>query len=1159
MFSNSIDWALKNPLAVLLLAAALAGYGTHAFLQVNVEAYPDPAPAIIEVVARFPGASAEEVERQVTIPLEVALAGMPGLTDTRSQSLFELGHIRSQFDYDTDHVRARQEVINRLPLADLPPGVEARISPQSPTGEIFRYRLVNPRDSQGQPIYNLNDLKALQDWTIERRLRRIPRVAGVTSFGGTVKRYEIHPDPGRMQRYHVSLQQIKDAVSESNSNVGAEYVVQGEAVQVVRSLGLVGEGRDPADQAMALADPIAARDLLRSEEQRRIRELRQIVLTVTNNVPVRLDDIVEGGPLMPGEKYSPRGIVVGHQTRLGRVRFSRSPAAAAGLGSSSWDEDNDIIQAVVLLRKGEESLPALRDINALVEEFNTTPGRLLPGVKIEPFYDRTQLIDVTSQTVQGNLLAGMALVVVILLMFLNNVRSALIVAINIPLALLFAFSVLYLRGKSANLLSIGAVDFGIIVDSSVIMVENTYRHLTSGLHADLPWEERIARASREILRSLFFSTAIMVCAFLPLFTMTGPEGQLFGPMAQTYALALGGALLLALLLSPVLCSLLLRSVKPRAENWFIRRLQSRYLLQLRWCLSHRVLTLAVFAAVVAVTVAALPLMGREFMPELEEGNIWVQAALPLNSSLAESSNRLREVCENMQRYPEIETIVGQVGRPDDGTDPAGFYSAEIFLPLKPQDEWPIPPGHDRPRTKEELIEDLDRQVRSTVIGATWNFSQNIRNMVLEATSGVRGENSVKIIGPDLETLESISERVSQALRSVPGIEDVGVYRILGQTNLVFSPDRGKCALWGVSVDDLQGVIGTAVGGRSVSQMIEGERSFDITVRWPEALRSNETAILNIPVEVGNNLVIDSASPGIAPTTITGASGGPSPLGARVHMPPITGSASNGAMNDLTQVPRRRIIDLVTPRNSQGQADPQGSFLQLGASDIYREQGRRLIAVKFDVRHRDLASAVTEARQKTASLVPAPYQLEWSGEFQNMQQAEARLKIVIPLACALIFVLLYCMFRSLIDVLLVFSSVVAICCGGFWALILTHTNFSISAAVGFISIFGVAVMNGLLLVSSCHQNRLAGMNVEHAILRAAKNRLRPMMMTTLTAIFGLLPAALSTRIGAQSQQPLAIVVIGGMLAALVLNRYLIGVLYAVFRKGMPAEGAAGLAE
>jgi cobalt-zinc-cadmium resistance protein CzcA len=1164
MIKNLISWALHSRLVVILLAMALLIFGIYSFRAVNVEAYPDPAPPIVEVVAQYPGASAEEIERQVTIPLEVALAGMPGLKYTRTQSMFELCHIRNQFDYSVEDQAAKQEVINRLQFVQLPPGVIPQISPESPTGEVFRYVLVNPKDSQGRPIYSLNDLKSLQDWTLERLLRRVPRIIDVASYGGTVKRYEIQPDPARLQRYGITLAQLKNAITNSNANIGAEYIFKGETVQVVRSLGLIGQGEDPMDNAMVMTDPIAARNYLRRDELRRIREIRQIVLATADNVPIRVDDVVAGGPVRNGEETGKQGVIVSHQTRLGRAMFSVPEKDARGReivdarGNRIWDEDGDVIQGIVLLRKGEDTLPALRDVNALIDELNHTPGRLLPGVQILPYADRTQLIHVTTETVRENLLVGMGLVIVVLLMFLGNVRSALIVAINVPLALLFAFAVLFLRGKSANLLSIGAVDFGIIVDSSVIMVENIYRHLTSGLDGKLPIVERIVQASGEIQRSLVFSTLIMVCAFLPLFTMAGPEGKIFGPMADTYAFALGGALLLAVTLSPVLCSLLLGRLQPKPESFLVRWMQSSYLRGLQRALRHRWIVMAACGGMVAVTAMIAPWLGREFMPELDEGNIWIQATLPMKSSLDESCQRCMVATDIMKRYPEVELLLCQVGRPDDGTDPSNFFNAEFYLPLKPVSQWPILPGHTRRRSKQEIIDALDRELSHVMLGVDWNISQNIRNMVMESLSGVRGENSVKIIGPDLAGLERVADKVSKALGGVPGVFDVGVYHIMGQSNLTFPIDRGKCAQWGVSVADAQDVIATAVGGKALNQMIEGERSFDITLRWPAALRADEEAILNIPLEVPNNSVTSSPTPTLGTTLLGGGASGPSTIGSSTNMPALVGSASGGALNDLTRTPHRRLGDVITPLNSAGRAGGEASLVQPGASDIYRDQGQRLIAIKFDVRGRDLAGAVADAQRKVAPLIAPPYRVEWAGEFHEMHEAEGRLLIVIPLSIALVAILLYMTFRSLTDIVLVLSNVVTMVCGGIWALLLTHTVFSISAAVGFISIFGVAVMDAILQVSSFHRARLEGKPMEEAVVHGSMLRLRPIMMTALTAIFGLMPAALSTRIGAQTQRPLAIVVMGGMIVALAVNRYLTPVLYSVLRKAPPAPDAGGVA-
>jgi cobalt-zinc-cadmium resistance protein CzcA len=1173
MVRKLIEWAVNSALIVVLLALGLAGFGIYAFNHVNVEAYPDPAPAIIEVIAQYPGFSAEEVERRVTIPLEVTLAGMPGLTYTRSKSLAGLSHLRNQFAYGVDYNTARQEVINRLQFVqNLPVNVYPQISPFTPTGELIRYTLDGPKDPHGRDIYSLIDLKSLQDWTVERALRRVPRIAGVSSFGGMVKRYEIHPDPDRLKRYGITLQQFQNAVSNSNANIGASHLRQGPIAMNVRGIGLLGRGQDPMVQAMAMNSPYAAARYLRHEEEQRLREIRAIVVATVNNVPVRVEDLTSGGPvsIANASGSSPLGVVVGHQPRLGRVSVCRPQYDEQGNilrddnGNVVWIDEEDKVQGIVLKRKNEDTLPALDKAKEKIDELNA--GGLLSGVRIVPHFDLTGLIHVTTETVRENLFLGMLLVIVVLFMFLSNVRSALIVALNIPLALLFAFSVLFLRGKSANLLSIGAVDFGIIVDSSVIMVENIYRHISTGEYAELPLKERIIRACYEVERPLFFSTAIMVFAFIPLFTMQGPEGQIFGPMADTYAFALAGALLLALTVAPVMCLLFFKNLKPSEDNWLVRRLKRNYLWQLERCLNHRLLTLLLFAALTAATIALLPFLGREFMPQLEEGNLYIRGTFPINAALEEVADKSRRARQILRSYPEVALVASQVGRPDDGTDPTGFYNAEFSIPLHPSKDWPALVERPRwlrwlgprPRTKLELIEAMNQQMHRELPGVDWNFSQYIRDNVMESLSGVKGDNSVKIIGPDLDELEKLADQAKAILDTVPGLENVAVFSIKGQPNLEFTVDRNKCKYWNVSVADVENAIAIAVGGQALTQMVEGEKTFDVALRWPEHLRGNEQAILDIPIEATNNTVTPGYVPSTPQTPVTGPSVGVNPLGTNLPMPSLWGNLFNAALTNVASVPRLRLAQLVTPVNEAGQPDPHGKFLRSGASTIYREQGKRFIAVKFSVRGRDLASAVAEAQEKTAHLFHGAYHAEWSGEFQEMLEAEHRLMYIIPLSLAAIFSLLYLAFHDLVDALLVFSNVVALCLGGVWALLLTGTNFSISAAVGFISIFGVAIMDGLLLVSYFNHLRVQGLPLREAILQGAEKRVRPVMMTALTAIFGLLPAALSTRIGAQTQRPLAIVVVGGMVTTLFLTRYLMPVLYSFYGHREPPASAGSLA-
>jgi cobalt-zinc-cadmium resistance protein CzcA len=1178
-----IHWALHNPLVVILIVIGWAAVGVYAFVNVNVEAYPDPAPAIVEVVAQYPGASAEEVERQVSVPLEVAFAGMPGLTMTRSKSLFGLSHIRNQFEYGRNFWECRQEVLNRLNslTQPLPAGVIPQISPQNPIGEIYRYTLKSPKDRYGRDVYTLNDLKALQDWVLEREFRRVPHVMDVTSTGGTIKRYEVHPDPDRLKRYGVTLNQLQTALSNSNQNVGADLMKQGDIVLNVRSVGLYGGGLDPVEQVLGLKDPFQAAARLREEENRRIHEIRQIVIASVNNRPVRIDHIVEGGPLGPGEPLGVQGVVVGHQTRLGRVSLSKpvdtnDPTAphvlSGGDRNRGWRDEPDKVQCIVLLRSGDQTIPAVQAVKEKVAELNDPAnGRMLPGVQMEPYYDRDDLVHVTTETVEENLLLGMALVTVVLLMFLSNIRTALIVAINIPLALLFAFTVLFFRGKSANLLSIGAVDFGIIVDSSVIIVENIYRHLSAGEYAELPLRERILRASREVERPLLFSTAIMVCAFIPLFTMRGPEGQLFGPMADTYAFALMGALLLAVMLSPVLCSLLFRNFKPIHDNFLVRFLRSRYLWRLTLCLKYRWVTLAVMGSLIVLTVCLLQQLGQEFMPQLEEGNLWITATFPLNASMERVAADIDQARAVIASYPEVKVLVPAIGRPDDGTDPTGYYRVEIFAPLKPMKEWPravevggwrsLFYGGSRQRTKEELTVAMNQELRDLFPGVDWNFSQYIRDNVTEALAGVKGDNAVKIFGPDLNKLEQLAAEVKNRLEQVHGIEEVGIFSIMGQSNLEFRVDLDKCAKWGVSAADVNNLIQCAVGGKAQTQMVEGEKLFDVTLRWPERYRGSETSILDMQVDISNNQVVPVAGPGFSPA----------PAGSGVAPPSTSGSLVNTA-NPLSNTPRRQLRDLVSPVGRNGAPDYKGTFERAGASTIYREQGKRMIAVKFNVRGRDLGSTVAEAKENTADLFQVPYRDVWDGEFNEMGKAQKRLLFIIPLSLGLIFVLLYLAFHSLLDAVVVFSNVIDLSMGGIWALLLTGTPFSISAAVGFVSLFGVAIMDGLLMISSFHAYRAQGLPLQEAILKGAGNRVRAVTMTALTAILGLLPAALALRpawdssgalrwvepIGSQTQRPLAIVVVGGMLTTLFLTRYLMPVLYSFYGHREPPAGAERLA-
>jgi heavy metal efflux system protein len=1166
MVRKLIGWALDNPLVVILLAVFLAVIGVGSFLNVNVEAYPDPAPAIVEVIALFPGASAEEVERQVTIPLEVTFAGMPGLKKINSKSLFGLSDLKMTWHYGSEYTyqTARQEVINRLATISqpLPNGVTPAISPESPTGEIYRYVLKVPKDASGRELYTLNDIKAMQDWVLEREFRRVPRIVDVSSFGGTVRRYEVQPDPDRLRRYGITLGQLQATLANSNATVGGDYINPGQVAKTVRSVGLFGGGVDPVNKVLGLKSPSAAASILRAEELRRIREIRGLVIASVNNQPIRVEDVVEGGRLAPDQLPGEKGVVVSNQTRLGRIGYwradrERSSGSPLSLADVGHDED-DRVTCIVLLRKGEETMPALKDVEAKVRQINDpASGRMLPGTEIETYYDRTDLLKITTETVTENLCLGVALVVTILFMFVNNIKTAIIVAINIPLALLFAFSMLYVRGKSANLLSIGAVDFGIIVDSSVVVVENIYRNLASGNYPDLPIKERILRFVHEIDHALVYSVLIMVCAFVPLFAMTGPEGQLFAPMAQTYAFSLAGALVLAVTLTPVLCMLLFKRFKPVEENLLVRALKFRYLWKLRLCLRFPKTTCVVMAFLIGGTACLIPQLGREFMPELEEGNLYLRGIGPLNMNLEHQVAIAKQARAIIASYPEVESIATQSGRPDDGTDTEGFYSGEYFVPLRPQKDWPklVPAtgwrrwiwGPMRARTKREVVDAMNDDLERLIPGVTWNFSQNIRDNVMEALSGIKGDNSLKIFGHDIDQLELLAEKAKNIMKDIPGIANVGIFHARGQSHLEFRVDPEKCQKWGVMTADVNNVVSSAMGARAMSSMVEGEKLFDISVRWPKWRRTDETSILDIPVDIINNSVVLAQGSGFTPN----ASGHALP-------PPAVAGTLADTSNPISSTPRIRLGDLVTPVGADYAPDPSGRFNRAGASTIYRENGKRMIAIKFSVRGRDLGSAVDEAKARTKDLFQIPYEAVWSGEFEQMEEANGRLLWIIPLSLGLIFILLYAAFRSVLDTIVIFSNVFDVAVGGIWSLYLTGTNFSVSAAVGFVSLFGIAIMEGLLLISYFNALRAEGLPVHDAIIQGSLKRVRPVMITAMTAILGLLPAALSTKIGGQTAQPLAIVVVGGMTVTLFLDRYLMPVLYSFYGHREPPAGSGSMA-
>ena len=1035
-----IGFALRQRVLVLFVFLASLVAGAVAFTRLNIEAYPDPVPPLVDVITQNPGHSAEEIERYITIPLEVQLAGIPHLTTMRTISLFGLSDIKLQFTYDYTYEEAEQKVLNRLAqLSPLQNNAQPQISPWSPIGEIMRYKLVGP------PGYSVTDLKTLQDWLLQRRFKAIPGVIDVVGFGGKTKAYEVSIDLPKLQAYGLTLPQVVQTLSNSNINVGGQTIDISQQSAVVRGLGLITT----------------------------LDDIRNTMLTQQAGAPVLVSDIAE--------------VAIGHQPRLGIV---------------GQDDEDDIVEGIVLMRRGEQSLPTIRRIEAEIDKINTT-GVLPPGVQIERIYDRTDLIGVTTRTVLHNMLLGMVLVFLLQWLSLGNLRSAIIVAATIPFALFFAVGMLVIRGDSANLLSVGAVDFGLIVDATVIMVENIYRHLAQlpvgTARRRRPGRWKIAGelaiifdAAREVSRSIFFAAAIIIAGFVPLFTLSGVEGHIFAPMSKTYAYAIAGGLLATFTVTPALSAFLLPGRVEDAETWVIRALRQIYRPILELSLANRTLTLGIGVVVILATLLSVRSLGLEFLPKLEEGNLWIRATMPSSVSLDAGNAYVNRIRNIIGAYPEVVTVISQQGRPDDGTDATGFFNAEFFVPLKPEHEWPS--GVD----KEKLTKDLSEKLRDAFAGIEFNFSQYIEDNVEEAVSGVKGENSVKLLGNDLKVLTATAEKIRAAMAAVPGVTDLAVFTSLGQPTVQIDIDRAKAARYGLTPGDINTTVQIAIGGQGAGDLYQrgSDRHFPMRVRLAPRYRQSLETIRNITVGAQN------------------------PGGSGVVQIPLTEFAK---------------IEIVS-----------------GASFIYREQQQRYLPIKFSVRGRDLGGAVLEAQQRAAEQVQLPpgYRLEWVGEFGNLQDAIERLEIVVPLSIALIALLLYVNFSSIVDTLLALSVIPMAMIGGIVALVLTGTAFSVSAAIGFIALFGVSVMNSIILLSQFNQAIHAGMQRTAAILRTCEIQMRPVVMTCAIAAVGLLPAAISTGIGSQVQKPLAIVVVGGMMLAPALILVILPVLIDLFSRRMP---------
>jgi cobalt-zinc-cadmium resistance protein CzcA len=1035
-----IAFALRQRVLMVLLLLSMFGVGTVSFLKLNIEAYPDPVPPLVDINTLYPGQSAEEIERYITIPIEVQMAGIPHVTAVRAISLFGLSDVKVQFTYAFTYDEAQQWVINRLSqLGPLPNGATPEISSWSPIGEVYRYRVVGP------PGFSVTDLKTIQNWILERRFKAVPGILDVTGWGGKTKTYEITVDLDRLLAHGVTLQQVLQALNNSNINVGGQTVNFGPQAAIVRGVGLIHS----------------------------MDQIRDSMITAVNGVPVRVGDIAT--------------VTAGHQPRL---------------GIAGQDDDDDIVQGTVLMRRGEESMPTIRRVEAEVAKINDS-NILPPGVRIERIYDRSDLINLTTRTVLHNMIFGIVLIFIVQWLFLGNLRSALIVAATIPFALFFAITILVLRGESANLLSVGAIDFGLVVDATVIMVENIYRHLAE---PPTPLRQRIIRDARratrlpgklveifasasEVNQAIVFSAAIIIAGFVPLFTMSGVEGHIFAPMAKTYAYAIAGGLIATFTISPALSAILLPERVSEVETFLVRGLRRLYRPVLEFALANRIVTLGGTALLLALAAIALPSLGLEFLPKLEEANLWIRATLPPSVSLEEANgyvNRMRRVIKS---FPEAVTVISQNGRPDDGTDATSFFNAEFFVPLKPFDTWPS--GVD----KEKLTQQVTAALEAQFPGVEFSFSQYIEDNVAEAASGVKAENSVKLFGNDLAALEKTAAKIKAVMSTVPGIEDLAVLNSLGQPTVQIDIDRARAARYGLSPGDINSTIAAAIGGQAAGNLYEegSDRNFPMVVRLAPNYRQSLDAIRRITI------------------------GAPNPGGGGVVPIPLT--------------------DVATVR------------LVSGASFIYRENQERYIPIKFSVRGRDLGGGVLEAQQKITQQVqlPAGYRLEWVGQFGELQEAIGRLSVAVPISLALICILLFLNFGSVSDMLLAASAMPMALIGGIFALFVTGAPFSVSAAIGFVALFGISAMDGIIVIAYFNRQIEAGLERSGAILRTCDVQMRPVAMTCIVACVGLLPAALSTGIGSQVQKPLAIVVVGGSLLAPLLILLVLPVLIDLFSR------------
>src|SRR5579864_2930856 len=1025
MIRKAVDFALSNRFLVLAAAVMLFIWGAISFHQLPVEAYPDVANNYVDIITQWPGISAEQMEQQVTIPLEIAMNGIPHVVHLRSFSLFGLSDLKLIFDDVEENAWNRERALERLSQVSLPPGVMPQMGTDwSPVGQIYFFTLRSTN-----PQYDAMELKSLEDWVVEKNLKSVPDIVDVASFGGPTREYQVRLDPNKLIAYGLSLAQVEQQLVNNNTNAGGSFIQAGLQQINVREVGLVDH----------------------------VHDVEQTVILTKSGTPLRMKDIAV--------------ISQGPKIRLGQ--FARAVHKEDG----RIIDNDDVVSGIALLRKGAPADPALKALEAKIQEMN---DHILPkGVKIVPFINRSDLVHFTSHTVLHNLTEGMILVSIILILFLGNVRGALIVAATIPFSLLFASICLDLKQVPANLLSLGALDFGMVVDGAVVMVENIVRHMSLSRDTQTPIE-RIGEAAHEVQRPVFYAIGIIITAYLPIFTLQRVEGRLFQPMAWTVAFALLGALIFSILIAPVLASFAFAKGAKEWHNPVMSFLTERYRSAVRWAIRHRIVTVSAagLAILLGNFVAFSGIIGSEFLPHLDEGALWVRGTLAPSTGPDEGIRVANQARIVLCSFPEVPQCTSQVGRPDDGTDTTGFFNTEYFVDLKPKEEW-RPIFHE---DKDQLIAAMQREL-DKIPGAVWGFSQPIEDNMEEAVSGVKGELATKIYGDDLKTLEQKADEIVAIMRQIQGIEDLGVFRVLGQPNLNVTVDRDAAARYQINVADVQDAVQTAVGGNALTQVLQGEARYDLVLRYLPQYRDTKEAIERIRLL--------------------------SPTGERVS---------------LAQLCKIQVAD--------------------GGSEIYREGNQRYIAIKYSVRGRDLGSAVEEAIKKVTSQVQLPrgYHFVWEGEYESQKRAETRLLFIVPLTVFFIFLIIYTMFKSFKWCMLIMANVAIAPIGGVLALLFTGTNFSVSSGVGFLALFGVSVQTGVIMLEYINQLRVRRFTIEDAAVEGAVLRLRPIMMTMLVATLGLLPAALSHAIGSDSQRPFAIVIVGGLMAALIMSIFLLPTLY-----------------